>query len=281
MLERPAVPQRSDQSWSECLTQAGIGGVDQAFTDETITRWNQRLDPFFSSQRDNRSYVGVNALADIGLIEECINEPIRELISSVTTSPRIYHCHVYEIDDRMDRPHIHADHADGWHRDTETIRRFNPHRAQHVSLFVYLSDVDLDGGAFEFLPQVPSMTPPREAKAHRVVGPPGTAFAWNRSYYHRASPNLSTTRRRVFKLSWQDADLPNDKIGGSDFRYAADRLAHDEFLSALFAMDASAALPACSAPRQPAGLPLNSSLAIRRSDQVLERVRLLRHQVLR
>jgi hypothetical protein len=283
MPEQPSIP-RAHCNWSEQLTQSGIAGVADAFTSQDLDYFNDRLGPLLFAQRGGpgqRAYIEVDTIAHLGLLERCLNSAVQALIASVTPNARIYHCHVYEIDEQMEQPHIHADRADGWHRDVETLRHYDVRHAGYISLFVYLSAVDLDSGAFEFLPRIPTDGLPRVAATCRVVGPPGTTFAWNRSYYHRASPNLSATRRRVLKLSWQDAHLPNDRIGGEGFRLAAKHVAHDQFLRTLFATETSSSLPFAGLPPPPSALPLNSSLTLRRSDQLIEHARLFGHRVSR
>jgi hypothetical protein len=280
MLECPPERARPSLSWPVQLTQSGIGLIEPAFPSSVVTQWNALLDPLFQARRQDRSYVGADILANIGIIHGLMTPEIRALIALVTPTARIYHCHAYEIEDHADRPHIHADRADGWHRDTETVGAFDAGRAQHLSLFVYLSDVGPHSGAFEFFPRSPSPWQLRDGPAHSVLGPSGTAFVWNRSYYHRASPNFSATRRRVLKISWQDSALPNDSINGEPFRSAAGLVADDDFLQTLFSLDPHGALSAPLAPPSPPiALPYNASLTWKRSDQVLERLRILRHQV--
>jgi hypothetical protein len=188
---------------SDVLSNEGIANFGCLFSPSVVARWNERLDPMFSIGDQVRATLGADVLAAAGVLAEVLTPAVRALIASTAPDARIYHAHAYEIAGQSDKPHVHAERMDGWHRDTETIHDFEPTRARHISLFVYLTDVGDDSGAFEFLPRSPRLPLGTRHDAHRVTGPAGTTFAWNRSYYHRASPNLSTVRRRLVKLSWQ------------------------------------------------------------------------------
>jgi hypothetical protein len=219
---------------SRTLATSGIASFGCLYDPETIERWNARLDPLFAAAGASRSYVGADALARAGVLADCLHAPMRAVIGTTVPDARIYHAHAYVIAGGREQPHIHAEHLGGWHRDTETVRAFDPQRARHLSLFVYLTDVGSASGAFEFLPQSPRGRMGGRLGAHRMTGDAGTAFVWNRSYYHRASPNRSNVRRRVLKLSWQSADLANDRIGLPEMVGAAAALTTDPYLRALF-----------------------------------------------
>ena len=81
-----------------------------------------------------------------------------------------------------------------------------------MSVFLYLTDVGPENGPFELLPRDPELGFAPGLPCISVTGPAGFAFAWNRSFYHRAAPNRSPRRRRVLKLSVQPRRLPNDRI---------------------------------------------------------------------
>lgn len=67
--------------------------------------------------------------------------------------------------------------------------------------------------------------------AVQLIGPVGTAAMWNRSYFHRASPNRGSVRRRVLKISFQPAGLPNDRIGLPEFTDARAHLSDPALLA--------------------------------------------------
>jgi hypothetical protein len=266
---------------SDVLSTDGIASFGRLYPAAAVAGWNAELDPLFASGDQVRATLGADVLAATGVLAGVLTPPIRALIAQTVPDARIYHAHAYEIAGGNERPHIHSEHLDGWHRDTETIRDFQPDRARHISLFVYLTDVHDDSGAFEFLPRSPRQSLGTSQEAHRVTGPAGTTFAWNRSYYHRASPNTSAVRRRLVKLSWQPAGLANDRIKLPEFAAAVQNSEPDEWLEVLLgAKGDSRRLPSVSGTSpaiQP--LPLDTTVDARRTDRLTERVRVLRHRV--
>lgn len=264
------------------LSGAGIVHFGDLVPRDTVTAWNDALDPVFRADRSERAHVGADLLAETGVLQACLAPGVRALVAATAPDARLYHAHAYEIAAAADRPHIHAGRLAGWHRDTETIHDYRPGAARHISLFVYLSDVGDDSGAFELAPWPPETVRPGCLGAHRMTGPAGTTFAWNRSYYHRASPNRSPVRRRLLKLSWQPAGLRNDRIALPEFTRAAAAVDGDEWLTVLLGgAGAHAALPPTAgvAPR-PVGLELDTSVSFGRLEHLGERVRSLRHRAL-
>jgi hypothetical protein len=266
---------------SDVLSTDGIANFGPLYAMDVVARWNAELDPLFARGDQVRATLGADVLAATGVLSGVLTPPIRALIAQTVPDARIYHAHAYEIAGGSERPHIHSEHLDGWHRDTETIRDFQADRARHISLFVYLTDVGEESGAFEFLPRSPRQSLGASQEAHRVTGRAGTAFAWNRSYYHRASPNTSTVRRRLVKLSWQPAGLANDRIKLPEFAAAIQNSEEDEWLAVLLgAKGDSRRLPAGSGTSPEIHpLALDTIVDARRGDLLTERVRVLRHRV--
>jgi hypothetical protein len=249
----------------ERLLATGIMAIDDPFPPATIASWNAALDPLFDdSHQAHRAYIGADDLLRAGILTEIFTPGLFDLIGGLIPDAIVYHCHTYEIAARQVKSHINAKRLDGWHRDAETVRAYDPNVLTHLSLFVYLTDVNDEGGAFEFLPRHPR--PPIRAgdECIRVTGPAGTAFVWNRSFYHRASPNRSSTRRRLLKLSIQPARLPNPRIGLPEFQAVRAAIAGtDPNLAAFF-----------GAPNQSTELPTrelktNAVVRISRRDQLL------------
>ena len=88
----------------------------------------------------------------------------------------------------------------------------------HVSIFVYLTDVGPEDGAFEFIPGVPRTKWLHNGTPYcSVQGPKGFSFAWHRNYYHRASPNRGPVRRRLAKLSIQSNEYPSHHLKNPHF----------------------------------------------------------------
>jgi hypothetical protein len=133
----------------------------------------------------------------------------------VLDDPVLYHFHVYEIAGRSDKSHIFSDELDGWHRDPDSVRE--PGDATHVSLFVYLSDVGAESGPFQFLPADPAGRFANGIPSVSQTGPAGTTFLWNRTFFHRAAPNRSPTRRRLLKISVQNNRFPSRHLAADHF----------------------------------------------------------------
>lgn len=223
----------STRTLSDVLANEGIADLTGLWPAETVEAWSHRLDPFFEPMDgEKRSYVGTDTLVSTGIFAELFSEPVRQLIAGIQPSALLYHCHVYEIAAGQAKPHIHRDKPLGWHRDTETLKAFTPDFPSFISIFVLLSPVGEEDGPFEFTPERPTNGIHPGADVVRLVGPVGTVAMWNRSYFHRASPNRGSLRRRILKVSFQPAGLPNDRIGLHEFKRAFGQLA-DSALRAL------------------------------------------------
>ncbi|OHV04528.1 phytanoyl-CoA dioxygenase family protein [Mycobacterium talmoniae] len=209
----------------QALVQEGIADLTGLWPVAQVEAWNQRIDPLFAATEDQaRSYVGADQLVETGIFQDVFSEPVRRLIAGIEPSALLYHCHCYEIAAAQHKPHIHQNWLHGWHRDRETLRGFSPAAPKFVSIFILLSPVGDDDGPFEFTPRSPHQGLRSGDQIVRLVGPVGTAAIWNRSYYHRAAPNRGPRRRRILKISFQPAELANDRIGLDEFRAARSRL---------------------------------------------------------
>jgi hypothetical protein len=205
----------------EVLANEGIADLTGLWPVETVEDWNRRLDPYFTSMDgEARSYVGADKLVRLGVFPELFAEQVRRLIVGIHPSALLYHCHCYEIEAGQDKPHIHTGRLQGWHRDWETVPRFTPNFPSYVSIFILLSPVADDDGPFEIQPQRPDAGLRAGGDVVQLVGPVGTAAIWNRSHFHRAAPNRGALRRRILKVSFQPAGLPNDRIGLDEFKDA-------------------------------------------------------------
>lgn len=208
----------STSTLPEILTSAGIADLTGLWPVDTVNEWNRRLDPYFASHNgQRRSYASADVLVDTGIFAEIFSEPARQLIAGIHPSALLYHCHCYETAAKQAKPHIHRDKPQGWHRDTETLKAYTPNFPTFISIFILLSTVGDDDGPFEFSPYPPHRGMRPRADIVRLVGPPATAAIWNRSYFHRAAANRGPARRRIMKISFQPADLPNDRIGIEEF----------------------------------------------------------------
>jgi hypothetical protein len=268
------------------LAQHGVVQVPPLYSPATLASFGSVFDTLFSSQGGvPRSYVESDELFELGLLDEIFNAQMVALIRELIPEPQIYHCKVYETAANQTRPHINASLMNGWHRDADTISDYSPGSCTHLSIFVYLTDVGPGSGAFEVLPQMPSYRRVRGADSIEIHGPAGTTFIWNRSFFHRASPNASPIRRRILKLSIQRIGLPNDLLETPEFRRVRAKLEANTFVGQLFGLKPTSAPLApteADSPAPPAITPVaNSSVHVTRSHLVASWALDHRHGVLR
>jgi hypothetical protein len=141
---------------------------------------------------------------------------MRNILFSIMPDPVMYHCHVYEIAANDTRSHIFSESLSGWHRDPDSELVLG--EVTHVSIFVYLTDVGPRDGAFELCPNDPTAWLHSSTPCTSVTGPAGYTFAWQRSFYHRASPNRGPRRRRLFKISVQRNRFRSHTLSNPYFR---------------------------------------------------------------
>jgi len=220
------------------LSTRGIVQLNGVLEHGWIARANEFLDNQFSEVGDGmRTYVGADSLAEAGLLKSLFTDRLRSVVNGIYDEPVVlYHCHVYEIEAASNKPHIHRNNLDGWHRDVETVACYRREVPDYVSIFVYLNPVGPDGGPFELVPRPPTRRPGKGTPCVSVVGDAGTTFAWNRSYFHRAAPNRSPVRRRVLKLSLQPARLPHDRMTQPEFTRARDLSGDNPFVHGLLSL---------------------------------------------
>ncbi|MGZ6996483.1 MAG: phytanoyl-CoA dioxygenase family protein [Acidimicrobiia bacterium] len=233
------------------LCASGIGAIPGVWSGDSVRALNEALDePFRVRANERRAYVNVDELAEAGVLEHVFPTGLRALLPELMTDPVLYHCHAYEISSAETKPHIHGSLLDGWHRDVETRAGHVPDAARYVSVFVYLCEVGPEDGPFELLPSDPEQGFAPGLPCVSVTGPEGCAFAWNRSFYHRAAPNRSPRRRRVLKLSVQPRSLPNDRIRTAEFVRASAHPAVETLgLGPMFGREGAAVAPAVPVPK--------------------------------
>jgi Phytanoyl-CoA dioxygenase (PhyH) len=216
----------------EVLAQEGIADLTGLWPVEQVESWNQRLDSLFAAIEDQpRAVLGPDQLVDVGIFHEMFSEPARRLIASVHPSALLYHCHCYETAGGQSKSHINEERLDGWHRDYDALKDFAKNFPNFISIFILLSPVGDDDGAFEFAPNSADRIR-AGSDIVQLVGPVGTAAIWSRCYYHRAAPNRGPRRRRILKISFQPAGLANELIGTDEFKAAWSKL-DDPVLKAL------------------------------------------------
>ncbi len=202
----------------ETLAETGVISLD-LYAPETIQRWNDVLNPLFEERANTkRSYVVANELHDLGIFAEQFTPGLLSVFEMAQEHPVLYHCHVYEIQGEQALPHDGARNLNGWHRDIETVGVFPSDPLAFLSIFTLLSDVGAGDGGFEFVPRLPERVPANGEACVQMTGQSGRSLLWNRSFFHRASPNNGPRRRRILKVSVQPARLPNDRLGLNEFR---------------------------------------------------------------
>lgn len=199
------------------LVKRGIAEVSSPFAENFLAEINKLVDPILKErQAQPRAYVHSDELAQLGLLVPLLGEGgMRSLITTVLPDPVLYHCHIYEIEGNRTQSHIFSESLQGWHCDGDS--KFDGRHATHLSIFLYLSDVDLIDGPFEFCPQSPSERLHSSTPTVSVVGHKNYCFIWNRSFFHRAAPNRGPKRRRLLKLSIQPNSAFNQHIGTGRF----------------------------------------------------------------
>ena len=224
--------QASSKAMANCLCRDGILQLDGIFSDERIKGWNERLDgPFAQAADEPRAYVDSSQLYDLGILQEVMAPSFRNMIANLIPDAVFYHFHAFEIAGGQSLPHVGSKGLAGWHRDRDTLPAYQPETVNQICFFVYLTDVNLDSGPFEFLPRAPRLPFQDDVETVQIFGRAGTTFAWNRAFFHRACPNSSQLRRRVLKISIQSSSLPNSRIGLDEFRQVAKQVdGRDDFL---------------------------------------------------
>jgi hypothetical protein len=106
-----------------------------------------------------------------------------------------------------------------------------------VSIFVYLTDVNIESGAFEIAdyPPCKGLEIITDRPSFKLVGEAGYSFLFDRAFMHRASPNFSALPRRVLKLSIQPPQFENTRISLGEFTEVLGAIGGtDSFLDQLF-----------------------------------------------
>jgi hypothetical protein len=199
------------------LQTDGILLTDDLFSHEELRTIQSILDPLFARKvGEARAYAHPDELVYAGLWSLVFSERMRALLFSLMPDPVLYHCHVYEIAGGNPEPHIFGESLAGWHCDVD--RQSSTDGPTHISLFVYLTDVGQDSGAFEFVPHTAQQWLRPRAPFISAFGKAGHTFVWNREFFHRAAPNLSPIRRRVLKLSIQRNRYPSAHLANEHFQ---------------------------------------------------------------
>lgn len=228
----------STEQIKKSLEQHCIAEIPSLYDRETLTGWNLVFDTILNQQDNPRKYVTAADFVKHNLLLDIFSPKLQSLIYEIMPSAELYHCHVYEINKQQKVSHIMGNNSlDGWHRDSDCKHDFQKAKVQHISLFVYLNDVSENGGCFEISTKQINYFPEfgNADTIYKLLGKAGTTFLFDRKAFHRASPNLSETTRRVLKLSFQTKHIYNHKRLLPAFKTVRDKLAPtDSFLRQLF-----------------------------------------------
>jgi hypothetical protein len=232
------------------LNSNGITHAENLYSADDIAAFNAALDPHFAAlASEHRSYAYARDLDRLGILERLVSDGLVSSFFEVMDQPLFYHLHAYEIAARHEHSHIAETYLSGWHRDVDSS--YETAAPSHLSLFVYLTEVQPHDGPFEFLNDVPQGRFRNGAPASRMTGPRGAAFYWNRYFYHRAAPNRGSVRRRVLKYSIQSNRYPSRTMKAEHFAGVAAKMQmRDEARRLLFG--AYAETPGAPLLRQPA-----------------------------
>lgn len=215
-----------------------VAVIPPLYDNETLTLWNKVFTDILAKQDKTRKYVTTTDFIKNKLLLDIFSPKLQSLIHNIMPTAELYHCHVYEIEKQQSKSHIMGDDPlKGWHRDSDCKHDFNKAKVQHISLFVYLSDVKKDDGCFEVSTKKIHFPPVfgNSDKHFKLIGNTGATFLFDRKAFHRASPNLGYTPRRVLKLSFQSKDIYNHKRLLPDFKVVRDYLEPNAiFLRQLF-----------------------------------------------
>jgi hypothetical protein len=184
--------------FSTKLLEDSFLSLEPLYCEDTINSFNNKFDELFSNQNSARRYVDSLDIYNLGIIDEIFTPKLVSLIFSIIP-------HAYEIDGLNSKPHIAQNNfLNGWHRDVDCIHDLDNRGIQHVSLFVYLTHVGNEDGAFEICSKKLGYFPRlfKNSNFYKITGVKGHSFLFNRTAVHRASPNQKTTQRRVLKISF-------------------------------------------------------------------------------
>jgi len=168
----------------ESLTHYGVALFPPLYDEQCIQLWNNKIDAFFDNTgNEKRSYVRVDQLQMLGMLDSILNQNLHDLIDNLMCDAVLYHCHIYEIAAGQKKSHIHADNSfDGWHRDAECLYAAEKNKSHHFSLFVYLTDVEIDNGPFEISPVSAFKPLKRKIPSLKIQGNAGTCFLFDRTF---------------------------------------------------------------------------------------------------
>lgn len=215
------------------LNDNAIAVAPDIYSQDTIAQINRLVDPILAAQQGNRRYVSALELQQLGLLETIFSPTLQKILTDLIPEPELYHCHIYEISANQSLPHIKSNNQlHGWHRDTDCKHDFSKQNLQHISFFVYLTNVENNGGCFEISDKKLTFTPAINNRdtCYQLIGNRGYNFFFDRKALHRASPNRSEIPRRVLKISIQTRHLFNHKKRETIFKLVRENLSEEQLM---------------------------------------------------
>jgi hypothetical protein len=202
----------------ESLNKHGITRLEPLYCLDTIKTWNYLIDLSMTHKEGPRLYLRADELYQLGILKSLLSPELKHLINGVMPDACLYHLHLYESPGLNNKPHIHSENGlNGWHRDDDCLYAWEPNQFHFISFFIYLTDVVEENGPFEISSLKANQPIKAKMPSYKVLGKSGTNFLFDRTFWHRATPNQAINNRRVIKLSFQNRYLFNDRIHLPEF----------------------------------------------------------------
>lgn len=208
----------SSSALNQALVEQGVCQLSPFYSNDVIRKWNAAVDLYLQPNTPHhRHYLRADELLQLGILDSLLSNTLVSCVSALMPNASLYHLHLYETPP-ANTPHIHGDNGlSGWHRDDDCLYAWEESHLHYFSLFIYLTNVGENDGAFEIAPRHAGQRLKSKEDCYRIIGAAGTTFMFNRTHWHRATANLSASNRRVIKLSFQNNYLYNDRIQLPEF----------------------------------------------------------------
>lgn len=201
------------------LRKFGVALLEPVISKEAIARINDLISDYSEVlEGESRNYLSASDLLQLGVLDELFTDNFISVINHVMPDAVLYHCHYYSIPGHQTRSHIHADNGlNGWHRDDDCYYGWQQDHFHFITYFLYLTQVEESSGPFEIAPLNMKQPIRNDSPSLKVLGEPGCNFLFDRTFWHRATPNVSDKNREIIKLSFQHSYLPNERLALPEF----------------------------------------------------------------
>jgi len=183
----------------------GVIEFDNIFDSNQIDKWNRVLEAHYAGSDDKVSL----DLTDLGkegldILKEFFNDKIKYITNQLIKDPIVFYAGSNEIPSNATISHVNHNEIGGWHTDTgENLQYLDLRKPYWITFFVYLTDVGENDGPFEITNVTRKKDINNSTKSFSMTGKKGKCFLWGNPFYHRAAPNLGSTRRRILKIQVQ------------------------------------------------------------------------------